>query len=494
MQSQLLEILGGELLQKESPLVYEALSKVTIYDKDMLSTCSEPGVLDVYLNTEELFTDEAGVGIFQRNGFLKSVPFVATVSKLCDNKTGRLVDTFNEYWENTTYNEIKRHSSTTLAKQASKNDLRLVTTFTWSEDGHSVREYTEEFSVAQFIGIDPIVTELSVTAPRAKNKKMTMVLYDREHCVTSEIDYHYTNVLLPDKKSAKVMMPFEGSLCVNDIFEIVGINTSVEPPQMCLILENGGTVPYGYNAKAFEKQLVISENGKKMTWKFNDDWNANLDLSHFNVKTVVNFSCQFTLDVQKRDQPQMRFQPIIMIASARTTEMRGSGAIEIEPITIQWGCLAKGTKITMADGSERAIEGICPQELVRTSDGGTTSVKEVISGREDQLVFLETFNDCTLSLTKTHPVKTTRGIVRARELTAADIICTANGESKIKSIYMQDYNDKVYSLVLDTTAAIFCNGIVTGDFAMQNNLTLKTRATAERTPLQIELSKLMGKK
>lgn len=490
MSSQLLDFLGGEALRESAPQVYEALSNTKNHENTPRCTGSETNVKAVYLSTEEIYPDAEGVGALQRTGFLKAVPFVAVVSKLYDGDSGRLLDTFNEYAENTTYNERFLLSRTALSKQAAKKSLRLVSSFTWSEDGVHALERTEEFAVSQFADGEPIIEELLVTAPRAKNKKTTLVLYDREAHVTENTDYHYANVLSPNKKAARIMLPFEGKLRVAEGLVITGLN-SVEDPVMHLILEKGGTVPYGRDAAFFENQFTISKDGREISWKFDNDWNSLLDLSFFVGSTIVDFSCQFTLDVQKKDAPLIKFHPMVMITSVKQVKPRISGACEIENIMLLWGCVARGTKITMADGAEKPIEAIVPGDRVLSENKAPAMVQDIISGFEERMIFLETENGRSLCATGTHPVKTARGLVRADCLTAADRICTAEGDSRVKYIYEGDYSGEVFSLVLEQSSAIFCGGIIAGDFTLQNTLEREAAAAPPRTPLQEQLSRLM---
>lgn len=489
MKSRILELLGGEALRESSPLSYAALSDISPIPVKSLSTGDS--ARDIYAGADELFLlkEDAGVGILQRGCFAGKIPFMATVSELYDRETGLLLDTFNEYWENFYYCESKLKATSRRVQLAAKKPMRLVSTYVWSHDGMSVHERTIEFLVDQYIGGTPIITELNVTAPRARDHRLTSVLYDR----AGDADYCYKNVTLPDNK-AKVMMPFAGSLKADDNFKIMGIMTGVsgEEPEMRLMLENGGTVSYGYDMKHFTEQFTISPDKSTLTWDFSPDWNAVLDLRHFAGVTIVDFACAFTLNLKNKATPAV-MHPRVMITSTREKEPRESGSIEIEPIQIRWGCIAAGTPVKMDDGSEKKIEEIRPGDRVLTTDGGTAKVRDVVTGREDLLFRLKTQSGHSLLMTGSHPVKTGRGWVRADALTAADVITTEAGDSHVCELYSEENPTIVYNLALEPSAAIYCGGIAAGDYAMQNGMEAAVEIDPPPTPLQLELRRLFGK-
>lgn len=492
MISRILTHLGGENLKETAPHLYQALSNVQPVPD--VRSASGDSAKEIYTSTDEVYSGNEGIGILQRISFLNCAPFVVSVSKLWEKESERLIDTFSEYWEDCVYGESILESTTSLARQAADKNLRLVSTFTWSTDGINVYETTQEFTLEQYVGGNPAVKKIDVADPRAKDGKLTIVLYDREGFLDEKVDYHYTNVMNADN-TVKVKMPFSGSLEVSEEFELIGINTTIkdEEPKLSLILENGGCVDYVFDKKKFADYFTLSEDKSKMTWEFDDDWNAVLDLSHFSVKTIVDFSCTFTLNVYKKDNTDFVFHPLIMITSAHEPVLRNSTTVEIEPIQIQWGCLAKGTRIRMADGSEKVIEAICPGDVVAEAAGSAVRVIDIIRGMENSLICLETRDGCQLFLTGSHPVKTERGFLRADELNAADVIHTEHGQSQIKHLYNVNGSYEVFNLMLEHASSIFCSGIIAGDFDMQNGFTRQNTEASSPSAVQLELRKLFGK-
>ncbi len=365
--------------------------------------------------------------------------------------------------------------------------------FTWTEDGVRAHEREVTYTVSQFYNEEPLIEGIHVTRPRAKDKKLTRVLYDREQFWNEETyDEHYTNVVAPDRKSAKLMMPFEGSLTMTEGFTVEEVETSIpgEQPELYLTLLDGSTIAY-QNPKGIAAQFIISADQKSITWAFDDDWCARLDLSHFSASTILEFSCRLTLDVRHAALPTI-LHPRVMINSLADPSLRDSGVYEIEKIQIMWGCLAKDTPIRMADGSEKQAQNIRPGDRVQSGDK-MMDVRDVLTGREAELVCLYTQNGCMVRVTAQHPIGTARGFVPAGQLNAADSIQTSAGSSPVKYLYTELYNDQVYNFLLEQTGPLWCGGIAAGDFEMQNTLERPLRAkSAPDTALIAEMRGLFA--
>ena len=86
------------------------------------------------------------------------------------------------------------------------------------------------------------------------------------------------------------------------------------------------------------------------------------------------------------------------------------------------------------------------------------------------MILIRTSNGCKLTITDDHPIMTESGWKAAGNLNAADIIKTEIGLSAIEEFHYVDYNDKVFSVRLETEAALISEGIYTGDFGCQNRL------------------------
>jgi hypothetical protein len=166
-------------------------------------------------------------------------------------------------------------------------------------------------------------------------------------------------------------------------------------------------------------------------------------------------------------------------------------------MSFQWGCLAPGTKIRMADGSLKPIEDIRSDEMVLSNDqSDSLSVTELMTGIETQpMVYIEDDQGHSLSMTVGHPVPLVSGrIVQARELEVGDLVWTEIGSAVLTVVEHREYHGEIYNLTLGTEeeltqrsekeSTMFANGIMVGDARMQEAV-YKARVAAENTATRV---------
>lgn len=136
---------------------------------------------------------------------------------------------------------------------------------------------------------------------------------------------------------------------------------------------------------------------------------------------------------------------------------------EIPAIDAYLDCFAKGTMISMADGSKKAVEEIEAGESVRSKDGRDVPVKEVrIQGEAHVIgIYLESGEE--ILLTEGHAVNTVDGIYPASRLKEGQKIITEDGTGSIRRIIPQcGRTYTVYVLVLEEGAEwLYAGGIMT---------------------------------
>lgn len=169
------------------------------------------------------------------------------------------------------------------------------------------------------------------------------------------------------------------------------------------------------------------------------------------------------------------------------------------------GCFAKGVKITMADGSLKDVETIAAGDMVKSPvNGAAVRVKQVIEGPELLPILEFAFGDQTIRVSQEHPMPIVRGrsqsglsnvalssaqqpqagsqtkLVRANEVVAGDYVIGQDGKAKLVSSVRQlpvAFRQNVYNLELDAQSdrledhLLISNGLVTGDYRAQLNLT-----------------------
>ena len=145
----------------------------------------------------------------------------------------------------------------------------------------------------------------------------------------------------------------------------------------------------------------------------------------------------------------------------------------------------------MADGALKKVEDVIKGELVKTK-AGISSVEEIVTGTEKDMVLIMSETGKRICLTTDHPVLTNRGWKTAITVTAADKLMTIDGEERIDELHMQEYNDAVYSLKISGGDAIIAEGIYTGDFRRQNMAEKRETLPVKKEAYQEELEELIG--
>jgi hypothetical protein len=149
----------------------------------------------------------------------------------------------------------------------------------------------------------------------------------------------------------------------------------------------------------------------------------------------------------------------------------------------EYSCIAKGTLISMADGTTKAIEDVYVGDLVATADG-VKEVQDTSIGYEAiPMISLTDSLGNNVLLTETHPVVTARGVVWANEVVTGDVLSTDAGSSTVVAVSAVMFNDTVHNLELEPVKGadaadetMFANGIAVGDLGYQSALTFKDKA------------------
>lgn len=125
--------------------------------------------------------------------------------------------------------------------------------------------------------------------------------------------------------------------------------------------------------------------------------------------------------------------------------------------------------VRLADGSEKRICDIRLGDQVWTPDSGRAEVVNICSGDEPELFVLRSANGRELRLTADHPVCIEgSGYKTAADVTPADKLVLEDGTPvEIEALYLVQGGFRVYSLELEGSSIMLCNGYQTGDFHIQ---------------------------
>ncbi|KGM29032.1 hypothetical protein KS18_04470 [Photorhabdus luminescens] len=230
-------------------------------------------------------------------------------------------------------------------------------------------------------------------------------------------------------------------------------------------------------------QPITIDDKEKLLWNFSES-NGYADFGAICWKN----NARYVLDLQATilttpDGTADSAYPVSFSYTDNSGSTPSDSQFIYPPINIQYGCIAEGTLVDMADGSKKKVEDIRSGDKVLTKQGGVLQVKSRIVGHDTEFVDLIYNNGEKVSLTPTHPVATLRGIVKADELKAGDTIYTRDGQTTLSSVKLRNTDPlNVYNFVLEKTddksellpedALLFAGGILVGDNNLQRKVSI----------------------
>lgn len=171
------------------------------------------------------------------------------------------------------------------------------------------------------------------------------------------------------------------------------------------------------------------------------------------------------------------------------------GFLGVPGIFLEDSCVAAGTKVHMADGSEMPIENITADDSpqVISATGEKRTVQGTARGVElHPMIRLKTSLGQELLITRTHPVLTVDGLVMARDLKVGDSIKTDKGVATIVSITTEQYRGQVHSLRLgwfdeakSEKRTHTANGIFIGDSISQVQMEQEEMQRVKNDPAEV---------
>lgn len=150
----------------------------------------------------------------------------------------------------------------------------------------------------------------------------------------------------------------------------------------------------------------------------------------------------------------------------------------IDSLIFYWGCLAAESRITMADGSRKAVRDVTEGDRVQTAGGETMTVFATKTGREAKpMIRVTSASGRQLLVTDGHPIATSEGLKAARDLAVGDRILECDGVHAVHAVEAVSYDGAIFNLTLIDDAGAFpdhaaflAEGIFVGDDRMQTRI------------------------
>lgn len=291
--------------------------------------------------------------------------------------------------------------------------------------------------------IEDLKIEYNIIAPVIRRPNAENPIMISYYAGSSESRYDY---VYDGRRPDQMYFPSQGTITIQNI-RLKSASATLEI--------NGGK---GYIMYPCSPEVNASDSD--IYYEFCDKWNGTKLSDCFDLHSV-NANTLYKLAISAMNQSGLIIKIVITNDETITKGETAASIKKIGPIKSYLDCLAKGTQISMADGSTKLIENICRGDLVKTKDGGSASVREVIMQEECQVVDLILRSGRKLVMTDGHAVYTKDGVYPVSRLKEGQEVVTEDGTDMIDEIvpYCERTYD-VYTLHLDGGEWLFANGVV----------------------------------
>lgn len=506
-----MERLGGEnLLRKKYPELYKVMQYT---QQESVAALSNPSIQPMMArtlatNNEYVFGMDDSMKIrninYDPNTSLDTSssihirednPTLLIIGDLSDQTNGKAVDGFAVYGNNS--HELIGDISVKATSLVSSVDrtYRAASTFSFIQYDNNGNPYfgsVTDVSDAVKVLKATVVKKINIINPtpvKHATANQTVIYYNRTGPAS---DYAYTNVKFNttdvNNPQVDIHVPFSGSIEFNNNF--IPMPESINKDTFRLEIENLANGVAKFNKNNWDS-ITWKVEGNTLHFTFPDCWHTVLPTNKINNINNIDFYCEMHIPVKFMGIPYPT--PIKVVIQSNGQASADPSYKKINPIKLFWGCFAKGTRIKMADNSLKAIEEINSGDEVMTVDRGAVAVKDLVVGMEEMIICIETSSGSKIEVTEDHPMMTTEGMVLARNLNAGSILVMEYGEDSLDSLYIREYNDKVFSVALETESVIIAEDFYSGDFdsqqtAMSSKLTSVQPKKLE--PFQEEIAEL----
>lgn len=356
--------------------------------------------------------------------------------------------------------------------------------FSWIEVVNNTRIVKEDIKTYPMTIVgspQQLVKKVTVTAPtpHTTHGENTLVLYHRK-AKNDIFDYSYDNVINSNGK-VNIHIPFSGKVQLLPDCQVLAID--LKNSSMYLVVNNKDIAD---NKNLLLNMINIDPSTNTLEWEFQDNWNAPINVHSFGANNIVDFYCK--LAVQYFDKVFNTIRTVDLIFDSMANDDPTNIATQkIHKIQILYGCFHKDTLITMSDGTKKLVSQIALGDKIKSKDNLISTVSNLYTGQEDELICIETKKGKTLKVTRFHPILTTEGFISAEDLHAAMILITYDGEDEILYLYPDEYGDTVYNLDTDDGNPVIADDIFAGDFHTQTSYAADKAGSLEQNQLQKEL-------
>lgn len=258
---------------------------------------------------------------------------------------------------------------------------------------------------------------------------------------------------------------------------------------------SGGAAPLLQDWVDFsQKNITVEEkNGNNqaiaLRLKFPDDWKSNLKSAVLmDIATYADFYAKITFNTcNKDDKGVYHRQPTSIFVmwlynppQPYNPTAPGVNTIHTPRFYYQWGCLARDVELLTPDGPKLACD-VCVGDVLISRGGKEVTVRDVQTGPQWEMVRITTQTGGIL-LTKDHTVCTRHGNRPAGDIRPGDMLWSWDAvrkEEKLVAVEQVEwvvYDDTVYNFLFDQATFIIGNGLLVGDYTLQQTVRNVPRA------------------
>lgn len=309
-----------------------------------------------------------------------------------------------------------------------------------------------------------------------------IVAYNR--AASGVVDYQYNEKRVG--KLEEIYLDVEYSVLLKEGYTYVGVSgyTAV------LLCDQEGTL--FYEGGAPEISSTDKDGKQELRVKWDTDWVNTIPNSVQAGNRIYRIWVELNmiLKAENSNGTSSNIKNTVIVSNLQKNNDAGNNEISVADLHLYWGCLAEGTKILMADGSEKEIQNLQSGEKVLNSKGEAVEINRVITGDEEYIYRTYTESGKLVSASLLHPFAAEQGDLLLRDFDYKTRLKVKNEDEYVYetviNCYPEKYEGKVYSLELEDTGkekTIIADGFVTYD-----NSEVKRIAEENYVPEDVVLS------
>lgn len=340
-----------------------------------------------------------------------------------------------------------------------------VTNYVTAEDGVFHSLLTSTNVSAEFV-LNSGISSVTVKAPVKKNAGAALpinICYNRSPLSEEDVDYTYQESFNPATGKQRLWAPLAADVVLDGAdsnpFYQIDITT------FTLKMDSGkGFAQYIIEGREDKIVNAFTKTDKGFSFNLDEEWKADVPSSRLPARDRIDLYFNVAFQRQNGTLGSLDF-------SSRRSETSG-GNVSIGWLNLLWGCVAKGTLVRMADGSDCLIENLQVGDVIRDTQG-PVRIANIIKGVEDYAWAVRTESGLELRCSEGHPILTDQGMVAIEELHGDMKLIDAKGTPQtIVGIWKDSYGGEVYNLVTsrEENDEFIANGLVVGGQAAQGQL------------------------